>query len=349
MSKRGVFKIIVFVLFFLGVWLIMRYLFPIILPFLLGGILALISEPGVKFLQKRLRLPRGAASGAVITLTLAGATVLIWLIFAVAYRELSTLAALVPGMMDRIGGAVARLRVWALGLVRQAPQGISEALERTVTDLFTSGNVLMDRAANLALGMAGSLVEGLPGGALLIGTAVISSYMISAQLPNLRRSLKQSSHWQLRVQPLLANLQEALAGWLKAQAKLSAMTFGIVLAGFWLLRTPNAILWALLTALVDAVPMLGTGVVLIPWAVVAFFQGETVRGVGLLGLYVTAMMTRSALEPKLVGHHLGLNPLVTLISLYAGYRIWGVPGMILSPILAVTANQLTRLGREDLR
>ena len=64
---------------------------------------------------------------------------------------------------------------------------------------------------------------------------------------------------------------------------------------------------------------------------------------GLTGLYVTVMLIRSALEPKLLGRHLGINPLVTLVALYAGYQIWGVGGMILAPILTVTAKQLTDL------
>jgi len=100
------------------------------------------------------------------------------------------------------------------------------------------------------------------------------------------------------------------------------------------------LLWAFLIALVDAIPMLGTGTVLVPWSLLCFLQGNPVRGVGLLGLYVTAMLVRSALEPRVVGRQLGINPLLTLAALYAGFRLWGVTGMILAPIITVTATQL---------
>ena len=131
-------------------------------------------------------------------------------------------------------------------------------------------------------------------------------------------------------------MKDACLGWLLAQVKLAGMTLIILTAGFLLLRITYAPLWALAVALVDAFPVLGTGTVLIPWALVCFIQGDGGRAVGLLGLYAVASLTRSAMEPKLVGQHLGLDPLTTLLALYAGYRFWGLPGMLLSPLLAVT-------------
>ena len=184
---------------------------------------------------------------------------------------------------------------------------------------------------------------GIPGGALLIGTAVISSFMISAQLPSLKKRFqgKLQKQWLQKWGHTLLRVKEAVVGWLKAQVKLSGITLLIVGAGLLILRVSNPLFWAVVTALVDAVPMLGTGVVLIPWCLWSFLQGDSIRALGLLGLYVTAMLTRSALEPKLVGRQLGINPLLTLLALYAGYQIWGVAGMIFAPILAVTVKQLT--------
>ena len=97
----------------------------------------------------------------------------------------------------------------------------------------------------------------------------------------------------------------------------------------------------LAVSLVDALPVLGTGTVLVPWAVICFLQGEGARAIGLLGVYAVVTLSRSMLEPKLVGRHLGLDPLVTLMALYAGYRLWGVGGMIFAPLLAVTIMQVT--------
>ena len=341
--ERGVWrKVALPLIVFAACWLGLRYLLPIVLPFVLGTIFALMAEPGVRFLEKRLGLSRtfaaviGVGGGFLMLFTL------IWLVGAVAYREVAVLAAGLPEMLEQISGTTAKLRQWAMGLVDRAPESLASGLERWVTELFAGGSVLLEQAAAGVLGAAGAVMGGIPGGALLVGTAVLSSFMISAQLPSLKGALrKRMSREKLKKWlDMILRVKAVAGGWLKAQLKLSGITFLIVLCGFFLLRVKNAVFWATVTALVDAVPMLGTGIILIPWSIISLAVGKQVLAVGLLGVYVTAMLTRSALEPKLVGRQLGMNPLLTLMALYAGYRLWGVTGMILAPILTVTVRQI---------
>lgn len=348
MENKYVVKIGAFVVVFFGALLAMRYLFPIVLPFLLGLFIAVISAPGLKFLQERLHLPRALACFLAVTLELVLLLGLMWLLFALGYRELTALAKGIPDIVQQLTNQVGFIRGWLLDMVHQLPSGLSAALDRTVTDLFTSGSILLEKGASGALSIIGMLLGGIPGGAILLGTAVISGYMIAAQLPTLKKRLFSSNLWKNQLSPVASRLKETVGCWLKAQVKLSGITLVIVAVGLLLLRTKHSILWALLIALVDAVPMLGTGTVLIPWAVICLIHGEMVRAIGLVGVYVTAMLIRSAMEPKLVGKQLGLNPLLTLVALYAGYRLWGVMGMILAPILAVMANQLVSIRNGDL-
>jgi len=335
-------KVALPLLVFGGAWLGLRYLLPIVLPFVLGTVFALLAEPGVRFLEKKLGLSRTAAAVVGVGGSFVMLFTLVWLVGAVAYRELTVLAAGLPAVLEQVSGTTQRLRQWALGMVDRAPESMATGLERWVTELFAGGSVLLEQAATGVLGVAGAVMGGIPGGALLVGTAVLSSFMISAQLPGLKAALrKRISREKLKKWlDMVLRFKATAGGWLKAQCKLSAITFLIVLCGFLLLRVSNPVFWALVTALVDAVPMLGTGIVLIPWAVISLVIGERVLALGLLGVYVTAMLTRSALEPKLVGRQLGMNPLLTLMALYAGYRLWGVTGMILAPILTVTARQI---------
>ena len=120
----------------------------------------------------------------------------------------------------------------------------------------------------------------------------------------------------------------------------AGVTWAVLTAGFLLLRIRHAPLWAFGAALVDAVPILGTGAVLVPWSLIAFLQADTGRAFGLLALYAAATVIRTTLEPKLIGRQLGLDPLLTLAALYGGYRLWGIVGMLLAPILAVAAAKL---------
>lgn len=347
MENKEIRRAVVFALSFWGVWLIFRHLFGIFLPFLLGWLVAYLAEPGVQFFQNRFRFPRRAASAVAVTLGLGMLVTVLWLLIALGYRELSDLAGALPALAQTLTERTTMLRELVLGWVRRAPDSLVPALERVVSGLFSGGSTLLTNFVSGLLGAAGKLVGSLSGGLLTIGIGVLSGYMISGQFPALKKRW-EALPLRSKLAPVAKRMKLAVGGWLKAQLKLMAVTFAIVTGGFLLLRVEGALLWGALTALVDAVPILGTGTVLIPWAVVSLLQGEVVRAIGMVGVYLTAMLTRSALEPRLVGRQLGLNPLVTLVALYAGLQLWGVPGMILSPILAVTASQIAAAG-EDLR
>ena len=137
-----------------------------------------------------------------------------------------------------------------------------------------------------------------------------------------------------RYLPALQKAKQAALGWLKAQGMLMLLTWLVVSVGFWALGIKGGFLWAALVALVDAVPMLGTGIILLPWALVSFLQGQRLRALGLCALVAAAALLRTTLEPRLLGKQLGLDPLVTLVCLYVGYRLWGFLGLLLAPMLA---------------
>ena len=121
------------------------------------------------------------------------------------------------------------------------------------------------------------------------------------------------------------------------------VTYGVVALGLTVVGIRYGFFWAILIALVDAVPILGTGTVLVPWAVVELLQGQTLRGIGLAATYVAALVIHTVLEPRLVGRHLGLDPLLTLAFLYVGYRLWGILGMIFAPMLAAAVKGMADL------
>ena len=327
---------------FVAVWLSLRYLYPLFLPFLLGLALALAAEAPAKFLQDRLRWQHRPAVFAAVT----GILALLIGSAATVGTVLVRRAAALAGSMGTLAGQAAEgltmVRDWAVTLADRAPGSLSQPLGRSVRELFENGGGLLDRAAATLLGMAGHAAQHIPGSLVTLGTAVLASYLICERLPALRSRLSASPAWQGSWRPALQRLGSTGRAWLKAQLKLSTVTFAIVLGGFLLLGVRQKLLMAALTALVDAVPLLGTGTILLPWALVSVLGGEPVRAVGLLGVYVTALVTRSALEPKLLGRQLGLDPLAALAALYVGYRIWGFGGMILAPILTVTARELCR-------
>lgn len=340
--RPGTKKSISLLAVFLSVWLSARYLLPLFAPFLLGTLLALAAEPMTGFLNRRLHVPRPVSAGLGVSMAFCFFAMLLLLLCGFLIRELRTLAAVLPDLEEAALSGITMLRDWSVDLAGHTPPGVRPLLQENLGALFSDGAAMLDKFTGFALTFAGNLLSHVPDSALGLGTGIVSAFLISAKLPRIRRwLLRRIPRERLRAAlSALRRMKRALGGWLLAQTKLMGLTLLILLLGFLLLRIPQAPLWALGVSLVDAFPVLGTGTVLLPWSLLCFLQQDTARAIGLLGIYATITLTRSLLEPKLVGRHLGLDPLATLITLYIGYKLWGIAGMIFAPLLAVTALQL---------
>ena len=316
----------------IGAWIGVRFLLPVALPFLLGTALALAAEPAVSFGVKRLHLPRSVASVLGVGLSLCVILGLLMLLGGLAVRQVSTLTERMPSVEKTLAQAENAL----LSSLEKAPPKIRALAEKTVERTLDDGSAVVS-------GMAGKLPEMITGflgwlgsSLLAIGTGVLAAFLISARLPQLKKSLKDRlpQNWQDRYLPALKRSRHCLWGWCKAQGKLALVTWGILSLGFWLLGIRRSVFWAGVIALVDAVPVLGTGSVLLPWAVVCLLQSQNTRAMGLLILWGVAVIVRTVLEPKVVGKYLGLDSLWTLVAMYAGFRFFGIPGLLFTPILA---------------
>jgi predicted PurR-regulated permease PerM len=122
------------------------------------------------------------------------------------------------------------------------------------------------------------------------------------------------------------------------------MTFAQLLIGFLILRIPYALTLAALIALIDILPVLGVGTVLVPWAILLLVRGDTYTGVGLLLMFGIIWIIRQISEPRIVGHSVGLSPLVTLIVMYAGYHFMGFGGLFVFPLVMILLKNLHDIG-----
>ncbi len=323
-------------------WLGIRWLFPLFFPFFLGGTLALLAEPAVKFFSRK--MPRAGASVLAVGILLLLLAGLLVLLCSAILRNLGLLAKALPDMERTASNALSLLRSRLTLLAEKLPENLQPMAHHTLSALFESGmNFTDDAVRALPAAMTGFL-GAVSGSALTVGTGVLSAFMISLRLPKIQKWLAQRFPPERREAFLLrlTQIRSAVGGWLRAQSVLLLLTFLIVSVGLLILRIPYAPLWAGGVALVDALPVLGSGTVLLPWALISLLQGQLPRALGLLATYACAALTRSTLEPRLVGRHLGLDPLVTLACLYLGYRLWGFGGMILSPMLGSIAMELAR-------
>ena len=234
----------------LGLYISIRYLLPLFFPFLLGGALALAAEPLVRFLCKR--LPRPVAAVIGVTLSFAFLAMALLLLAALVLRQLRTLPGVLPDLENTIRGGMQTLSSRLLEITEKAPGGTAAVLQQKIIDFFSGGSALLDRIMEYLLHLASGILSQVPGRALSFGTAIIASFMISSKLPQLKNTVRSRLDSQ-NLQSLfdaLRRLRHSLLSWLKAQLKLSGITFVVAAGGLLLLRIPYALFWAAIIAMV---------------------------------------------------------------------------------------------------
>ena len=322
----------------IGLWLAVHLL----LPFLAALGLAALMEPAGVFLTRKGKMSRRWAAG-LCTAALAGGLLgglglLLWR----GWYELTVLLDRLPTMLARLtslsDGLESRLYRFLIAL----PSSVRQPVKQALRELMEQGSGLPTRLYQWLTEVLTSAAAVLPAVGLFTVTTLLAAYLFSADRPRLgewiRRSLPEP--WRPRLGQAGDALKSALGSWLRAQLLLMLITFGELTAGLLLLRVELALLLAGLIALLDALPVFGAAVILVPWGLGALLTGQTLLGVGLLVLCGVVTLMRSFLEPRLIGHKTGLHPLAALVSMYAGFQAFGVAGMILAPLLAVVAKQL---------
>jgi sporulation integral membrane protein YtvI len=342
LARRGL------VLFLAGAaaWKVLTVVLPWAAPFLLALVLAWLLEPAVRLLTRRLRLPRWVAAALSTALLAAALLGLGALALRRAYGELSDLAVRLPGWMAKLPVSDGRLEGWLYRVTMAAPAGYQSALAQLPERLLQGLNDLLAQLSAYVVSLSARLLSALPSGLLFSFTALLATYFISAARPRLSAGACAllPQRWRARLARGRAECLHLLWGWGKAQFTLLSVTFACLTLGLLLLRVKLALLLAVLIALVDALPILGAGTVLLPWGLFCLLAGETVRGVGLLALYGAITLLRSLLEPRLLGREMGLPPLAALAALYAGFSAFGAAGLLLAPPAAALLWGLCRAG-----
>lgn len=328
----------------LGGWFLIRYALPILFPFLLGAGLALAAEPMVNLLHSRLKVKRWLASGFGVSGVFLLLLAVMVLLTALLVRQAGRFTAIMPELTDNIQLGMGSLENWLLTASSYTPPGIRNVLNRTVTGFFSDGSAMVNQVTGALPGILSKVFSHVASGFLGLATAVLAAFMISAKLPQLRSYILRQlpPTWKKQYLPALKGLRKVITGWLIAQLKLTLVVAGLLLVCFWFLKFPHFAFWAVVIAVVDALPVLGCGVVLVPWSLICLLQGHRLQCIGLLGTFALVWLARNVLEPKLLGKELGLDPLVTLLAIYTGYRLLGLPGMILAPMVALVLTKLLK-------
>ena len=329
-----------------GAVVFFQWLLVPLLPFLLALGLSAMAEPLVQRLRRVLGTSRGFAAGLTTTLlllVLGGALGFFLVRLGMELRAWSQrLPAAAAGFPAMWNGLLDRMEGW---------YAASPAPLRSVLDALAQ--VVMDRGPALAADAGSRLMDGasrllgvLPDAGLFAVTTILAVYFTSLSYPSILSFLKRQlpPAWQAKCRDSVVCFRATVRQWLRSELLMILTTFIILLAGFLWMGLDYALLAAVFTALVDALPVLGTGTVLIPWALGCCLFGYTGRGLALLALYAVGMLAHSLLEPRLLAGQADLPPITALLAMYLGFHFLGVGGMLLFPILLMLAKQFHDAG-----
>ncbi len=348
-------KFAVGVLALLGVYLLFTYVFPILgqilgkipayfMPFILAFLLALLIEPAIGFMERRLKMKRGIATLVSMLLVLGSlAMVLVYLVSRLINELISIykIISLRSGDLSQL--FIESLKQAELFYLRlNLPTELENSLQSNLYKLMSGVQDLLNSVVNILI----SLVANVPGYFIFLLIAIIATYFIACERPEIRdwflRSLPES--WEGKTRTVAGDMVTAFLGFVKALLILVSITGIQTIVGLKILGVEYALTIGILVGFLDILPVLGPGTIFIPWIVISFIMGQNGFAIGLLVLYVFIVTVRYILEPRIIGDNVGLHPLATLISLYVGLKVAGVVGMILGPILVILFLACRRAG-----
>ena len=328
-------------------WLTLHYLLPWMLPFLIALAAAACLQRPVNWLTRRGGFKRRfVAPLAAFLLVFAVASAAVLLLWSAA-SELGALAARLPGWYNRAAPAVASFLEGGFERLTAAlPPEVRAQVESFFASVMSALQAWVISFSSSALGWLAQRAGQLPSILVTIIVTVVATFFLTVEFDNVRRFFRNQIPPKYRA--LLASswstFGSTLVKMLRSYLLIMFITFVELAVGLLLLRINYAVLLAAIISLVDILPVLGTGTILIPWGVVCLILGETGLGVGVLAVYLVITVVRNFLEPRMIGNRIGLHPLATLVFMYLGLKSIGLVGMFLFPLAVILLKNLQDAG-----
>lgn len=334
----------------LAAWVFFRYALSALLPFLLAAVIAALVSPVSEWISKKTKIPKKLTSAVVLILLFSLMSALLYLAISRLIGELGDLLSRLSENPELIGNTFSSIidRVTGNGTHFSFLQSIleSESLKNLGIDLT---GLLQDAIGSLissltsALPVAAiSLIKGIPSWILFVIVLLIAAYYFSSDGDSVGRGLSSvlPERWQARIPVIKDKFKRTVTGYIKAYFLLMLLTFFEMMIGLTILGVEYAFIMAIVISVVDILPILGAGTVLVPWAIFACLTSNTPLGVGLLILYAVTLIIRQIAEPRIVGSTLGIHPLATLASVYIGLKLIGFIGIFVGPMAAMMLREL---------
>ncbi len=334
-NKVKIEKISVILIFFLTTYLFFHFIFVFIAPFIIGYLIALFLEPVVRILIDKFKLKRSIS--AIISILL-----MILIIGGSIFLIISQLIAQAKIFISNdpthyiviIKESFDKLTSFLPDFFFYIPDKNMEMVNEVISSITAS---ILDVLGEQAKVFGFKIIKFIPKFFVYLIIGIISSFFFIKDkllINNLYRNTVPNVV-KTNIIHIKESLSEAFLGYIKSQSIIMCVTATISLIGLLVLQNEYALLLCVCIALVDVLPLFGSGFILWPLSLISFLTGDLKTGIGALIIYGTIQITRQIIEPKILGSQIGLHPLVTLMSIYIGVLVFGVLGIVLGPMSVI--------------
>lgn len=311
-------------------------------PFLISFVLALLFEPAIRFFMKKLKWTRRLSSVVVMIIAITIiASIICWGIVTL-FNEATKLLASSGEYYEKIENLIANITS-NQSFIEKLPQDLIKSFESAQTEFVTT---ITTWISNVLISIKDWILS-VPNLIMSIFFTIISLYFMCTDKIYMIDQLEHHlpDIWTKKITRHTKVITGKLGHYIKAEATLILISFIVSLIGLTIYKIAGLnigfpLLISIGIAFVDALPILGSGSVMIPWAIIEGINGDIRLGILIIVLWIVMMIIRNIMEPKLVSKHIGIHPVFTLIAMYTGYKLIGFIGMILGPIILIVLKEI---------
>lgn len=319
-----------------AVYFVFKYILPLVAPFVVALLIALAIEKIVKFMAERLRIHR--VIGAVLVLAVVGVilTAAVYYVGGKIISEVRTFVQNYDIISEEVDNTISNMCANVEKGTGISQDVVEKMVERSRNAVFSG---IKSNVVQVIMGKGIPAIKAVSVWLAVVFITLISVIFISKDMDKLKR-FKERSRYSYEMSIVLDKLAVLLLVYLKTQLVIMTITTAICSVALYFLKNPYAVLIGILIGLLDALPIFGTGTVLIPWTLVYLVMGEPKKALLIFAAYIICYVAREVLEPKMMGGELALSPLVLLITMYVGLLIFGITGFILGPAAFIIIKEI---------
>lgn len=340
---------LVFLVILVAVFFVVPRFLKFFLPFVVGWIIAMIANPLVKFMERKLKIVRKHGTVLIIVLVLALVIFGVYIAGLNIFRQVASVVEDIPQIAESFQEDWSDIQKNLSVVYEKLPENLQTRLSEMYDNVVVSLGEMVGNLGVPTVNAVGSFAQNIPSALISVIMTVLSSYFFIADKENIETAVKKSIPKSVKkyLRLIVDEFKRIVGGYFAAQLKIMCIVMVLLFMGFLILRIKYAILLAILIAILDMLPFFGTGTALCPWAIFKLLSGDYTVAVGLLVIYGITQLVRQLIQPKIVGDTIGLDPLATLVFMYIGYKLWGVLGMIISIPIGMIVISLYKLGVFD--